>query len=63
MFENVGDLFVGYFYFVIELFLVDKFVYVGVMVSFYLKILFDIVLIDREFLCVIIFNNFLFVSL
>lgn len=46
MFENVGDLFVGYFYFVIELFLVDKFVYVGVMVSFYLKILFDIVLFN-----------------
>lgn len=61
--ENGGDSSVGYFHLAIEPSLVDKLAYVGVTVSFHLKISPDTVLTDREFPRVIIFNNLLSASL
>jgi len=57
--ENAGDSSVGYFHLAIEPSLVDKLAFVGVTVSFHLKIFFNTVPIDRECPCVIIFNNLL----
>ena len=61
--ENAGDSSIGYFHLAIEPSLVDKLAYVGVMVSFHLKISLDAVPTDREYPCVIIFNNLLSANL
>ena len=61
--ENAGDSSVGYFHLAIEPSLVDKLAFVGVTVSFHLKIFLNTVPINRECPCVIIFNNLLSANL
>jgi len=54
--ENAGDSSVGYFHLAIEPSLVDKLAFVGVTVSFYLKIFINTLPIGRVCPCVIIFQ-------
>jgi len=61
--ENAGDSSVGYFHLAIEPSLVDKLAFVGVTVSFHMKIFLNTVPINRECPCVIIFNNLLSANL